>query len=262
MRYVGVLGVVSLLLTGLSVHAAAQAATSAGPPATSSPSFVIVALSADQERELSSWLAAVEKWQAYDAKWLNRPVHNGWAHIVPREVPPPAPAWLPGRCAMLRDALVLDIEPRTAAGCRLLDDPTVAAAAQVIRPAADPQPKHSTFLTRMHLDGLAATSQTQGRVYGIVGFHMSLVDIGRVQLFGPPGVLLLTVPGELGGRTATVGYTWGLSIRLSDIRLNSRTKNMTLFLNISKVWSGTESAGGNTGGYDIVGLSIAPRRQR
>ena len=91
MRYVGVLGVVSLLLTGLSVHAAAQTATSAGPPATSSPSFVIVALSADQERELSSWLAAVEKWQAYDAKWRNRPVHNGWAHIVPREVPPPAP---------------------------------------------------------------------------------------------------------------------------------------------------------------------------
>src|SRR5436190_9921195 len=261
MRYVGVLGVVSLLLTGLSAHAAAQIVTSAGPP-TSSLSFDIAALSADQERELGSWLSAIHKWQEYDEKWRNRPVRNGWAHIVPRQAPPDAPAWLPGRCAMLADALILDIEPRTAAACRLLEDPRVVSAALAARPAAEAHPRHSMFLTRMHLDGLAATSQSQARVYGIVGFHLSLVDIGRVQLFGPPGVLLLTVPGELGGRTETIGYTWGLSVRLSDIRLNSRTKNMTLFLNISKVWTGAESAGGNTGGYDIVGLSIAPRRQR
>jgi hypothetical protein len=262
MRYLGVLGVFGLLLTGLSAHAAAQAVPPAGPPA-SSPSFDIVALSADQERELSSWLAAVQKWEEYDAKWRNRPIHDGWAHIVPRQAPPPAPDWLAGRCAMLADALALDIEPRTATACRLLDDPAVASVAPVSRPVVDPRPTHSMFLTRMHLDGLAATSQTQGRLYGLVGFHVSLVDVGRVQFFGPPGVLLLTVPREGGGRGVAVGYTWGLSIRVTNIRLNSPTKNMTLFVNISKVWPGAgEPAAGSSGGYDIVGLSIAPRRQR
>ena len=262
MRCVGVLGVFCVLLIGPSARAAAQAVASAGQPPPPA-SFEITALSADQERELGAWLAALQKWQEYDAKWRNRPVHDGWGRVVARPTPPEAPAWLRARCAMLADALALDIEPRTATACRLLDDPRVTSAALAAKPPAEAHPKHSMFLTRMHLDGLATTSQTQARTYGIVGFHVSLVDIGRVQLFGPPGVLLLTVPGELGGRSVTVGYTWGLSIRLSDIRLNSRTKNMTLFLNISKAWTGGgESAGGSAGGYDIVGLSIAPRRQR
>jgi hypothetical protein len=262
MRCIGVLGVLGFLITGLSTNAAAQAAPSADPP-EAIPSFEIASLSADQEGELASWLSAMKKWQAYDEKWRNRPVHNGWAHVVPRQAPPAAPAWLSGRCAMLSDALILDIEPRTASACRLLDDPRVASAAQSPRPPAEAHPKHSTFLTRVHLDGLAAASQTEGRVYGIVGMHVGLVDVGRVQLYGPPGVILLTVPGDVGERRVTLGYTWGLSIRLSDVRLSSRTKNMTLFLNISKVWpAGGEPVAGSAGGYDIIGLSIAPRRQR
>jgi len=259
MRRPGVLVVVGLLVTGLSANAAAQST----PQLTPSVSFEIVALSADQERELSSWLSAIKKWQEYDATWRNRPVHNGWAHIVPRQAPPEAPAWLAGRCTLLADAFALDVEPRTANGCRLLDDPRAASTTTVARPAAEARPKHSTFLTRMHLDGLAATSPTQARTYGIVGFHVSLVDVGRVQLFGPPGLILLTVPREGGGRTVTVGYTWGLSLRISDIRLSSPTKNMTLFVNIAKVWSGGgDPAAGSTGGSEMISLSIAPRRQR
>jgi hypothetical protein len=262
MRFLGVLGVFSFLFTGLSTNAAAQVVASPAFP-TSPATFDIAPLSTDQERELTRWLSAMEKWQQYDTKWRNRPVHNGWARVVERKAPPEAPVWLAGRCAMLADAYVLDLAPRMETACRLVDDPRAASAAPVARPAAEPQPKHSSFLTRIHLDGLATTSQTDARVYGIIGSHVSLVDVGRLQLFGPPGVLLLTVPDERGGRRVTFGYTWGLSIRLTDIRLNGPTKNMTLFLNVSKVWLGSgESGARNTRGYDIVGVSIAPRKKR
>jgi hypothetical protein len=258
---VGVLGVFSLLFMALSTNGAAQAVASSNIP-TSPATSDIAPLSADQERELKKWLSAIEKWQQYDAKWRNRPVRNGWAHIVDRKEPPTAPVWLAGRCAMLADALAPDLEPRTATACRLLEDPRATSAAQVTRPAAETKPEHSSFLTRIHLDALATTSQTHGRMYGIIGSHISLVDVGRLQLFGPPGVLLVTVPDERGGRRVTFGYTWGLSVRLTDIRLNAPTKNMTLFLNVSKVWLGTgETAARNTG-YDIVGVSIAPRKKR
>jgi hypothetical protein len=89
------------------------------------------------------------------------------------------------------------------------------------------------------------------------------VDIGRIQVFGPPGVMLLTVPDGHGGRQVTFGYTWGLSVRLADLRVAAPTKNVTLFLNVSKVFLGSvESGASSSRGFDIVGFSIAPRKKR
>jgi hypothetical protein len=84
-----------------------------------------------------------------------------------------------------------------------------------------------------------------------------------VQFFGPPGVIVLTVPDGRGSREIRTGYTWGMSVRLRDIRLFSPTKNMTLFLTMSKVWL----TGGTydrlaPGGFDIAGFSLAPRKQK
>jgi hypothetical protein len=261
MRFFGAIGVVTVLLTALSTQAAAQAPPDAGS-AASSNTFAINPLSEDQDRELTRWLTAMEKWQRYDSKWENRPVHDGWAHIVERTPPPGAPDWLAGRCTSLKEAHVLDLDPRTASACRLLDDPRAPTVAQAAKPVIEKPPPHSSFATRIHLDVLATTSQMGARMYGIIGTHVSLVDVGRVQLFGPPGVLVVTVPDGTGGRRVTFGYTWGISVRLADIRLGGRTKNMTAFLNISKVWLGTGETGAtNTRGYDIIGFSIAPRKK-
>ena len=46
-----------------------------------------------------------------------------------------------------------------------------------------------------------------------------LVDVGRVQFFGPPGILLLRMPDVAGTHQMRVGYTWGLSVRLVDLKL-------------------------------------------
>ena len=251
------------LWPGFSPTAAAQQAS---PPAPelSPPEFEYVALTAEQDSELTGWLSGMEKWQRYDEKWRNRPVRNGWGGIGERKQPPAPPGWLDRQCRAASAAGMMEFEPRTRKACMLLDDPraavgTIPSAAQ----AAEAPPKHGSFLTRLHLDGGWTTSSTGQRLYGVIGTHMSLVDVGRVQVFGPPGVILLSVPDVGGGRRTTIGYTWGISVRLADVRVGAPTKNATLFLNVSKVWvSGESSPAGSSRGFDLVGFSIAPRKSR
>jgi hypothetical protein len=251
------------LFLGLASAAAAQ--PPAGPsPDTHPATFDIAALTPAQDAQLTAWLSGMEKWQKYDEKWRNRPVHDGWARIVERRLPPEAPAWLGAYCESIAAAHMLGFDVRTEQACHLSDDPrahldpSLAAAS-----AAGEQAPHSAFLTRIHIDGLWSTTSSGGRFYGIIGSHISLVDVGRLQVFGPPGVMLLTEPNGHGGRSVTIGYTWGLSLRLADLRLNAPTKNMTLFLNVSKVFvAAGANEGQSTRGYDIVGFSLAPRKKR
>jgi hypothetical protein len=261
-----VLGVSFCAVLGLAGAAAGQSVSSSE---LSSPSANVefVPLSPQQEREVTKWLAAVEKWQRYDARWRNRPVHDGWARIAERKPPPPAPDWLEEYCASAVATGIVRIDERTMNVCHVVDDPraairSVQAPAQTAQINAE-KPPHSSFLSRIHLDGLWTTTSSGARFYGIIGSHMSLMDVGRLQVFGPPGVLLLTVPDENGGRRVTLGYTWGLSVRLGDVRLGAPTKNLTLFLNLSKVWLGSgEGSSPTARGFDIVGFSLAPRKKR
>ena len=260
-----VLAIFCSVLLGLSTTAAARqldAHDGPAPPAT----FEIVPPSPDQDAQLTTWLTAVKKWQEYDEKWRNRPVHDGWGRIADRRPSPAAPDWLPAYCGSVAAAGLTGFEERTEIACRVLEDPRASFAAvpppMTARLDAE-KPPHSSFLTRLHFDGMWSTTSTNGRLYGIVGTHMSLVDIGRIQVFGPPGVMLLTVPDGYGGRRVALGYTWGLSFRLGDVRMGAPTKNMTVFLNVSKVFLGsTDTAAGSSRGYDIVGFSLAPRKKR
>jgi hypothetical protein len=263
MRRAGALVLSCSLLLGFASVAAAQQ----GPPPHSSPASDAsgyVPLSPDQNRELATWLSAMEEWKRYDAKWHNRPARDAWGRVAARKRPPDAPGWLEVHCASAAAAGVLEFEPRASNACRLLADPwTATASVPAAVQAAETPAKHSSFLTRVHLDFLSTTTSTGGRLYGLIGSHVSLVDVGRLQIFGPPGVMLLSVPSERGGRRITLGYTWGVSLRLMDMRLGAPTKNVTLFVNVSKVWvGGGIEPSGKASGVDIVGLSIAPRKKR
>ena len=253
-------------LLGLATTAAARQLS--GPDGhAASTTLEVVPLTPDQEAQLTTWLTAVKKWQQYDEKWRNRPVHDGWGRIAERRPSPAAPDWLAPYCGSVAAAGLTGFEERTEIACRVLGDPRASFAAVPppvsARLAAEKPPPHSSFLTRLHFDGMWSTTSTNGRIYGIVGTHMSLVDIGRIQVFGPPGLMLLTVPDGYGGRQVALGYTWGLSIRLGDVRIGAPTKNMTVFLNLSKVFLGSsDTAAGSSRGYDIVGFSIAQRKKR
>ena len=129
----------------------------------------------------------MEKWQKYDEKWRNRPVHDYWERIVERKPPPAPPAWLAGHCQSIAAAGMTGFDDRVDHACRLVDDPRARPKSSAgPAPITTEKTRHSSFLTRVHIDGLWTTTQDGARFYGIIGSHISLVDVGRVQVFGPP----------------------------------------------------------------------------
>ena len=225
------------------------------------------ALTAAHRGELEAWLAAMHKWQALDKRWHNEPSHDAFGHIRRRTPKPDAPAWLDARCAALAPGAAATLAAPLGPACRLIaaqaDDPVadaIRASTTAARASAETVVKNS-FFTRVHLDGLWTSTSTDVRMYGLFGAHISLVDVGRVQFFGPPGVLVLSVPDGRGGHEMRTGYTWGMSVRLTDVRLFAPAKNLTLFLTMTKVWmTGGTFDRLQPGGLELAGFSLAPRR--
>jgi hypothetical protein len=226
-------------------------------------------LSAAEQHDLDVWLKAMRQWQRDDKRWRNEPAHDPFGRVVGRAPRPDPPSWLDARCAVYPPSAIATLGAPLGPACRVLAGLEEDAGASAIRAsttasrtAAEKLVK-DTFFTRVHLDGLWTSTSTDYRMYGLVGSHISLVDVGRVQFFGPPGVILLSVPNGVGGREIRAGYTWGLSVRLSDVRLFAPTKNLTLFVSITKVWVNGLKTGQLPGGsYDIAGFSLAPRKHK
>jgi hypothetical protein len=258
-----VLGAFCSLSFCLTTSAAAQQPVAVSVPGPAATTIEIAALTPDQDGQLTAWMSGMDKWQKYDEKWRNRPVHDYWERVVERKPPPAPPAWLPAHCRSIEAAGMSGFDATVDYACRLVEDPRARANRQSITAAPPDVPRHSSFLTRVHIDGLWTTTQDGARLYGVVGTHISLVDAGRVQVFGPPGLLLLTVPDGNGGRRVSLGYTWGASLRLADVRVGAPTKNFSVFLNVTKLFV-TSGAIGPYGaqGYNIVGLSLAPLKKR
>jgi hypothetical protein len=257
-----VLVVFAALIACASVQARAQTVDTPSDEAT-----FVEALEPAQERALDDWLSDVEKWQKYAAKYDNRPARDLFGRITQRRQPPEAPDWLGAWCAAARRTDMTLLAEQTTLACRLLEDPrasgdALSARVQAARMAAEKPDKYSSFLRRIHLDGLWVTTSSGPRAYGIVGSHITLVDVGPVQVFGPPGVLLVSLPDAGGGRRVTLGYTWGLSVRIGDVSLGA-PRNMTLFLTMSKVWIGGEASAAQpaAGGFQVIGLSLAARKR-
>ncbi len=248
-------------------------ATAQQPPVLPSTPLVIPdtrppQLSADQLDVLSRWVDEMTKWQRAEKRWPNQPAHDAYGRVVPKRPRPEPPAWLEPTCAT-RDEASLAAIPILEQACRLLASLDVDPQAQAIQQQTQTtRADHEklikgSFLSRVHLDGLWSTTSSDVRFYGLVGSHISLVDVGRVQFFGPPGVLLLSVPNGKGSREIRVGYTWGMSVRLADVSLFGAHKNATLFLSVAKCWTmGSNLDRLGTGGFDIAGLSIAPRNKK
>lgn len=227
---------------------------------------------AQQQKELATWLADMRKWRHFEKRWHNEPAHGVSGRIVDRMPQPQAPEWVTRVCATLSPRDTALAPGQIGAACRLLagltEDPVAAEIALQTQAAqADKErPTKGTFFSRIHLDGLWSTTSSDVRYYGLIGTHISLVDIGRVQFFGPPGVILLSIPDGYGSRTLRPGYTWGMSVRLTDFHFpgSGIGKNATLFLNITKCWTVGQGsiAQPNMSGFDIAGFSIAARKRR
>jgi hypothetical protein len=234
------------------------------PPASAS---VAADLTSDQEQELAAWVDDMSHWLKQEKKSPNGPMHNNYGKIVPRRPEPPAPDWLASYCISVNGVSSTTAPKRVRQGCKMLAGLSVDPEAESIRQqtlaqrADKEKVVKNSFFSRVHIDGLWTTTSSDIRYYGLVGSHISLVDVGRVQFFGPPGILLLRMPDINGTHQIRVGYTWGMSVRLTDLRMLSPTKNMTLFLSIAKCWTvGSDTDRLRPGGFDIAGFSLAPKK--
>ena len=115
------------------------------------------------------------------------------------------------------------------------------------------KPSHTSFLRKLHLDGLwIPTSMGTGQ-YGLIGTHLDVASVGRIHFFGPPGVILVLERAENGGWRVKPSLTWGVSVFLAEVRLPGAEKHSQLFFNMTKSWS----AGSFSTGRDMAGLSLA-----
>jgi hypothetical protein len=137
-RVLVILCAVLFLMTGTarSQDLSSSSSSSSGPDATER--FDIPALTLEQDGQLITWLAEIKKWQQYDEKWRNRPVHNGWAQIVERRPVPAAPEWLTAHCEMVHASRLDGFDERVEIACRVLDDPRASFAAVPVPLSAAP----------------------------------------------------------------------------------------------------------------------------
>lgn len=133
----------------------------------------------------------------------------------------------------------------------------MAREAQIVQELERHEVKKTRFWERVHLDGLWAVTQTGSRIYGLIGMHVTPVAVGRVQFFGPPGIILLSVPGEE-GRVTRLAYTWGVSVELFEFKLPGTQRRARAHVNLTKAWTfgGDSNVLAARSGLDVAGLSI------
>lgn len=113
------------------------------------------------------------------------------------------------------------------------------------------KPTHSSFLKWLHIDGLWAPTTLGVGTVGLIGTHVTIANVGRVNFFGPPGVMLLLEDAG-GSRRIRPAMTWGISVYLVDFRPPGANHNAQLFLNLAK----GQTFGDQRTGMDLAGLSI------
>jgi hypothetical protein len=119
------------------------------------------------------------------------------------------------------------------------------------------KPKKSSFLRNLLFDA-AWVPTSGGGQYGLVGTHLDVASIGRIHVFGPPGVLLM-MDKSSGEWRVKPALTWGVSIFLTDFEFPGMDgRQAQLFFNLTKAWS----AGDVRAGRDLAGLSIAWKKPK
>jgi hypothetical protein len=130
------------------------------------------------------------------------------------------------------------------------DDPSAPAA----QPPPDEAP-HSSFLRWVHVDGLWLPGQSDAGVFGLVGMHVAVARIGRMDLFGPPGVMLVRQQTPNGPLIRPL-FTWGVSYRLTDVHVPHKSRPASLYLSLAKCWTSVNI----DDGIAMFGLSITWER--
>jgi hypothetical protein len=110
---------------------------------------------------------------------------------------------------------------------------------------------YAKFLKWVKVDAAWMPGQLDAGFYGIIGMHVAVAKVGRLYIFGPPGVMLV-VQDTAEGRMLRPGFTWGFSYALTEVRIPSTRRNAQLYLTLGRCWV----TGSYSNGLNMVGLSV------
>lgn len=209
-----------------------------------------------KEREMERWVHEYKAWQAWGEQWFNRPqwvLHpfpypfwkdspSLFSYVASPRVKPDPPMWLDATCVQWASSAAPS-DP-LAEGCRLLTDwkddyPTRQIRAQIsLSRAREDKPSRTALYEHIHFASLWTTPQTQAApgALGLAGVHATIDIQGRWEVYAFPGVMALSVPNRQGERIISIGYDWGLAIRLFDFRIPYLDFPARAHLNVVEVW--------------------------
>src|SRR5262245_46212653 len=105
----------------------------------------------------------------------------------------------------------------------------------------------SFFLKSLLVDAMWVPTETGNNAVGLIGGHLAVANVGRVYVYGPPGVMVL----RSGGRVQT-SYTWGFSVQVTEFTVPGTHKRAVLYLSLAKCWThGDQRVGRNVGGISL-----------
>jgi hypothetical protein len=210
------------------------------------------------EPELRQWIQDYSDWRDWMDHNFNFVSYSAWGGMAGRKKMPPPPVWLDDECRSM-------VDPGSGllgTACQLLKESREDYATMLERKrmhesqAQHEKPSSSIFRRRLHIDALWTATSTGASTYGLVGVHVTFVDIDRFQVFIPPGVMLFLLPD---GRSHKLqpSVTMGVSLRLFDFQFPGEDRKATLHFNLAKAWT----YGIGRPPIDVAGLSVSFRKK-
>jgi hypothetical protein len=229
------------------------------------------------DETLDTWIHDYTRWREWAEKWLNRRQlvahpfpYPFWkespdlfSYVAPRRVEPEPPIGLEAACAQAPRASAGP--DRRAQACGLLTIWKDDYATQQIRwgiataRAQKDDLTRTRFLEHIHFASLWTSVQGVGgsQAYGLAGVHATIDVKGRWQVYALPGLLAVSVVSPWGQRMVSIGYDWGMAIRLGGLRLPLADVPLNAHLNVAHVWMPEVEQR-----LDMVGLSFTVNRGR
>jgi hypothetical protein len=204
--------------------------------------------------EVEAWQREYLAWRKWAAEWRNR-TEPGWFSRRDRRPKPDPPAWLIDACSKTLDDVWL------AEQCALVTDwqsDFVTAQfrdSQTNARAQHEKPTKTLWWEHIHLDALWPITQSRGTAFGLFGTHLTIDVTGRLEVFGAPGFIMLTMPTAT-GRDWAPATDWGIAYRLGTFPLPGSTGRATLHLNLARAWVLGAAGAVFSRTVDLVGLSL------
>ena len=231
------------------------------------PTHVLPALDWEKDAsqrgaELTAWVEAFTKWQAWAAEWTSRPQPGMFKPSRDRLQKPDPPAWLAEQCVLRSD----DDPELLLRACALLVEWREDYATAQTRAARDlariEQPTKTVWWEHIHMDLLWPAMQWESGTYAVIGTHATTTVKGRLHIFLTPGAMLVSLPTRDGNRAWKFATNYGVGWRLFDFTFPGQ-RPASMHLNLAKAWVVSDVSDVVTGRTtDFVGFSIKFNKTR